>query len=104
MVGHTADLKAAVKACEAVDNCLGQVVKAVQDKKGVVLITADHGNCENMTKNWCSSHTLSPVPFIVVGKKCRLRKSGTLADIAPTMLKILNIKKPKEMNGKSLIV
>ena len=104
MVGHTADFKAAVRACEAVDNCLGQVVNAVLDKQGVVLIIADHGNCEDMTKNWCSSHTLNPVPFILVGKRFRLKRTGTLADVAPTLLQVLGIRKPKEMTGRSLIL
>jgi len=105
MVGHTGILDAAVKAVETTDNCVGDVVREVQKLNGVVLITADHGNCEEMTGKRKTSHTTNKVPFILVSgqkKKIKLR-NGVLADIAPTMLNILKIKQPKEMSGKSLI-
>ncbi|MBU4283548.1 MAG: alkaline phosphatase family protein, partial [Nanoarchaeota archaeon] len=105
MVGHTGFFNAAVKAVEVVDSCVMDVVDEVKKLNGVVLITADHGNCEEMTGKRKTSHTTNKVPFIIVSgqkKKIRLR-NGILADIAPTMLDILNIKQPKEMTGKSLI-
>lgn len=105
MVGHTGILDAAIKAVETTDECVGDVVKEVQKLKGTVLITADHGNCEEMVGKRKTSHTTNKVPFILVSgqkKKIRLR-NGILADIAPTILDILNIKEPKEMTGKSLI-
>ncbi|MBU4493216.1 MAG: 2,3-bisphosphoglycerate-independent phosphoglycerate mutase [Nanoarchaeota archaeon] len=105
MVGHTGFFNAAVKAVEVVDSCVIDVVDEVKKLKGVVLITADHGNCEEMTGKRKTSHTTNKVPFIIVSgqkKKIRLR-NGILADIAPTMLDILKIKQPKEMTGKSLI-
>ena len=105
MVGHTGILDAAIRAVETTDECVGDVVEEVQKLKGIVLITADHGNCEEMIGKRKTSHTTNKVPFIVVSenkKNIRLR-NGILADIAPTMLDILNIKKPKEMTGKSLI-
>jgi 2,3-bisphosphoglycerate-independent phosphoglycerate mutase len=113
MVGHTGILKAAVKAVEAVDICLGKIVElVVKKKKGTVLITADHGNCEEMvdyvTGKTKTAHTTNDVPFILVSEDKKLKnaklRDGILADIAPTILDILGIKKPKEMTGKSLIV
>ena len=106
MVGHTGILDAAIKAVETTDECVGDVVEEVQKLKGIVLITADHGNCEEMIGKRKTSHTTNKVPFIVVSenkKNIKLR-NGILADIAPTMLDILKIKKPKEMTGKSLII
>lgn len=109
MVGHTGKLKAAIKAVETVDTCLGRIVKLVKEKNGVVLVTADHGNCEqmvdDMTGKQLTSHTINSVPFILISdnhKKVKLR-NGILADIAPTILDLLKIKKPKEMTGKTLI-
>ncbi len=105
MIGHTGFFNAAVKAVETVDKCVGYVVKEVQKLNGVVLITADHGNCEEMIGKRKTSHTTNKVPFIIVSdkkKKIKIR-NGVLADIAPTILDILKIKKPKEMAGKSLI-
>ncbi|OIO61513.1 2,3-bisphosphoglycerate-independent phosphoglycerate mutase [Candidatus Woesearchaeota archaeon CG_4_10_14_0_2_um_filter_33_10] len=105
MVGHTGIIDAAVKAVEITDDCVGDVIREIQKLKGTVLITADHGNCEEMIGKRKTSHTTNKVPFILVSgqkKKIRLR-NGILADIAPTMLDILKIKKPKEMTGKSLI-
>ncbi|WP_422446170.1 2,3-bisphosphoglycerate-independent phosphoglycerate mutase [Thermoanaerobacterium sp. DL9XJH110] len=107
MVGHTGVFEAAKEAIEAVDKCIGLVVEAVRERGGKVLITADHGNAEQMVDYGSgephTAHTCNPVPFILVGdKSCRLR-SGKLADVAPTMLELLNIEKPKEMTGESLI-
>lgn len=111
MVGHTGILEAAVKAVKAVDSCMIEVVNKVLEKEGTVLITADHGNCEQMlnpdTGTPLTQHTTSLVPFILVSgqhKMRRLRNNGSLQDIAPTMLGLLNIQKPPEMTGKSLIV
>lgn len=101
MVGHTGSLKAAIKACKAVDRCVGRIVRTATLEGYTIIITADHGNCEDMTA-YQTSHTPNPVPFIILSKEFRTR-NGTLADIAPTLLKIMGIKKPKEMTGKSLI-
>ncbi|MEG6615109.1 2,3-bisphosphoglycerate-independent phosphoglycerate mutase [Peptococcaceae bacterium 1198_IL3148] len=110
MVGHTGKMDAAIKAIEAVDKCVGQVVRAVLARQGTVLITADHGNAELMADeagNPVTAHTTDPVPFILINdnqyKQVKL-KTGRLEDIAPTMLEILHIEQPKEMTGKSLIV
>lgn len=106
MVGHTGVFDAAVKAVETVDECIGRVTKAIADKGGISLITADHGNADKMMENDGSpftAHTTNLVPFIVVGKDCKLREGGKLADIAPTMLDIMGVKKPTEMDGVSLI-
>lgn len=106
MVGHTGVFDAAVKAVETVDTCAQRVVKAVMDMDGVVFITADHGNADKLLDekgDVFTAHTTNPVPFCVVGKECELRDGGRLADIAPTMLEILGLHQPEEMDGKSLI-
>ena len=107
MVGHTGVFEAAVKAVETVDECLGSVVDAILEEGGVVCITADHGNADQMldpeTGDVFTAHTTNPVPFLVVGKDCTLREGGRLADIAPTMLEIMGVEKPAEMTGESLI-
>ncbi len=106
MVGHTGVFEAAVKAVEAVDDCVGQVVDAIREMDGVALITADHGNADRMIDDDGSpftAHTTNPVPFCVVGYDCELREGGRLADIAPTMLQIMGLEQPAEMDGKSLI-
>ncbi|MBQ8795388.1 MAG: 2,3-bisphosphoglycerate-independent phosphoglycerate mutase [Clostridia bacterium] len=106
MVGHTGVFEAAVKAVEAVDTCVGKVVEAVKEMDGVTLITADHGNADKMFEEDGSpftAHTTNPVKFCVVGYDCTLREGGRLADIAPTMLKIMNLPQPKEMDGESII-
>ena len=106
MVGHTGVFEAAVKAVEAVDTCVGKVIDAVKEMDGVALITADHGNADKMIDDDgepFTAHTTNPVPFCVVGYDCELREGGRLADIAPTMLQIMNLPQPKEMDGKSLI-
>lgn len=109
MVGHTGVMSAAIKAIEAIDECLGRIVEAVESVGGTILITADHGNSEQMidpeTKEPQTAHTTNPVPFIVIGEgDIDLRKDGILADIAPTILDIMKLPKPEEMTGKSLII
>ncbi|MDY3214856.1 MAG: 2,3-bisphosphoglycerate-independent phosphoglycerate mutase [Ruminococcus sp.] len=106
MVGHTGIFEAAKAAVEAVDTCVGRMVDAIQAKGGVALITADHGNADKMYEpdgSAFTAHTTNPVPFIVVGYDCELRDGGVLADIAPTILQILEVPQPEEMTGKSLI-
>ena len=108
MVGHTGSLEAAIKAVETIDNCVGRVVEAVNAQEGILLITADHGNSEQMidykTGEPHTAHTTNPVPLILVGKDDVKLKSGKLADLAPTMLDLMNLSKPKEMTGESLLV
>jgi 2,3-bisphosphoglycerate-independent phosphoglycerate mutase len=106
MVGHSGMLEPAIKAVETVDECLGKVLDAIQAAGGVALITADHGNAEtvrNKDDSPNTAHTTSPVPFIVTDKNVSLRDGGILADIAPTMLKILDLPVPAEMTGESII-
>jgi 2,3-bisphosphoglycerate-independent phosphoglycerate mutase len=105
MVGHTGVWEAAIKAVETVDECIGKVVEAVIKNDGICLITADHGNVEEMMENGepKTAHTTNPVPFIVIGENVELR-NGILGDIAPTILQMMGIKKPEEMTGKTLIV
>jgi 2,3-bisphosphoglycerate-independent phosphoglycerate mutase len=107
MVGHTGILEAAVKAVEALDECLGSVLKAAKDAGMVVMITADHGNLEVMkdatTGQPHTAHTTDPVPFILAGWEGKLRSGGCLADVAPTVLQIMGIEQPKEMTGTSLL-
>ena len=107
MVGHTGVFDAAVKAVEAVDECVGKTVDAILKKGGAAIITADHGNAEKMVGEDgapFTPHTTNRVPLCVVGYDCKLREGGRLADIAPTMLEILGLPKPEEMDGESLIV
>ncbi|MBC8547212.1 2,3-bisphosphoglycerate-independent phosphoglycerate mutase [Clostridiaceae bacterium NSJ-31] len=106
MVGHTGVFEAAVKAVEAVDACVGKGVSAILAKGGALLITADHGNADKMYEEDGSpftAHTTNPVPFLVVGYPCELREGGRLADIAPTMLKVLGLEQPPEITGESII-
>lgn len=106
MVGHTGVFDAAVAAVEAVDECVGKTVAATLNMGGVALITADHGNADKMYEADglpFTAHTTAPVPFCVVGHPCTLREGGRLADIAPTMLQLLSLPQPAEMNGVSLI-
>ena len=106
MVGHTGVFEAAVKAVEAVDDCVGRVVDAIREMGGVALITADHGNADKMVDDDgepFTAHTTNPVPFCVIGYDCELKDGGRLADIAPTMLQILGLPQPEEMDGTSLI-
>ena len=108
MVGHTGVFDVADKAVETVDACAGKVIDAVLAKGGAVLLTADHGNADQMydpdPEHPFTAHTTNPVPFLVAGLgDVSLRKGGVLADIAPTMLKILELPQPEEMTGKSII-
>ena len=106
MVGHTGVFDAAVKAVEVVDECVGKVVDAIREMGGVALITADHGNADKMVDDDgepFTAHTTNPVPFCVIGYDCELKDGGRLADIAPTMLQILGLPQPEEMDGTSLI-
>ncbi len=107
MVGHTGDFDATVKAIEAVDQCLGRIYEVVTASHGEMLITADHGNAEQMfdfeTGQPHTAHTTNPVPFLYVGRRASLAPSGALEDIAPTMLYLLNLPRPTEMTGRPLI-
>jgi 2,3-bisphosphoglycerate-independent phosphoglycerate mutase len=107
MVGHTGVIPAATKAVETVDACLGQVVQAVQDSGGALLITADHGNADEMLEDDGSpdtAHSLNPVPVIVTVEGVALaRDGGVLADVAPTILALLGLEQPEEMTGRSLL-
>jgi len=108
MVGHTGILDAAIKGCETVDTCAKKVVEAIWETNGVALVTADHGNSEQMIADDGSphtAHTLNPVRLILAGDnyKAEKMKDGILGDIAPTILKILDIEQPSEMTGTSLI-
>lgn len=107
MVGHTGIFEAAVKAVEAVDTCAGKVIDAVLAAGGQVLLTADHGNADQMREPDgapFTAHTTNPVPFLVAGAgDVKLREGGVLADIAPTMLKLMGLAQPEEMTGKSII-
>ncbi|MDJ0574830.1 MAG: 2,3-bisphosphoglycerate-independent phosphoglycerate mutase [Xenococcaceae cyanobacterium MO_234.B1] len=116
MVGHTGNIEAAVTAIETVDSCLGKVIDSVVKAGGTMLITADHGNAEYMRDelgNPWTAHTTNPVPFILIegekrkipghGAEVKLRDNGRLADVAPTILEILQIPQPEEMTGRSLI-
>jgi 2,3-bisphosphoglycerate-independent phosphoglycerate mutase len=106
MVGHTGFFDAAVKAVEAIDECIGRVFSAVKTAGGLLIITADHGNAEQMldeTGGIHTAHTSNPVPFIFCENGVKL-KDGILADISPTLLDVLGIEKPEEMTGKSLII
>ena len=106
MVGHTGVYEAACKAVSTVDECVGKVVDATSKMGGVSLITADHGNAERMVDTDGSpftAHTTNLVPFCIVGANVTLR-DGRLCDIAPTMLDLMGLEKPAEMDGQTLIV
>lgn len=108
MVGHTGDLQAAIKACEAVDQGLARVVAAVKQAGGAMIVTADHGNCEMMTDPQTggphTAHTTNPVPVMLLGgPKGSTLRDGRLSDLAPTLLDLMGLSKPPEMTGKSLV-
>jgi 2,3-bisphosphoglycerate-independent phosphoglycerate mutase len=107
MVGHTGIYDAAVRAMEALDSCVDRIFQAVQKKGGTLMITSDHGNAEKMqdpkTGEHFTAHTSNPVPLILTKKGVQLRENGILADIAPTMLALLDLPQPPEMTGKSLL-
>ena len=110
MVGHTGIEEAAIKACEAVDVCVGRVVDALLKVDGQMFICADHGNADQMvdyeTGAPFTQHSTNPVPFILVNADPAygLREGGVLADIAPTLIELMGMEQPKEMTGKSLLV
>ncbi len=110
MVGHTGDFNAAVKAVEAVDECVGKVVDAIMAKGGAALITADHGNADKMlveagSTDPFTAHTTNPVPLIAIGTDAKaLKTGGVLADLIPTMLDVMDMPKPDDMTGNSLLV
>jgi 2,3-bisphosphoglycerate-independent phosphoglycerate mutase len=108
MVGHTGNIEAAEKAVETVDECVGKIIDALSKHRGKALITADHGNCEQMidykTGEPLTSHTTNPVPLILYGIDGVKLKDGRLCDLAPTLLDMMNVGKPEEMTGESLLV
>jgi len=108
MVGHTGDVGAAVKACEAVDQGLGRVLSALEKAGGAMVLTADHGNCETMidpeTGGPHTAHTTNLVPVALIGGPDAAQlANGRLADLAPTLLELMDLPKPEEMTGQSLI-
>jgi 2,3-bisphosphoglycerate-independent phosphoglycerate mutase len=107
MVGHSGNMAAATQAIEALDVCIGRVVKAMQSIGGEVIITADHGNAEQMqdhvTHQAHTAHTMNPVPFLYIGRKAKLEDGGALQDLAPSLLAMMGLPKPVEMTGHSLI-
>ena len=106
MVGHTGSIPAAVAACETVDECLGRVVETVHDSGGACIVTADHGNADNMLEPDGSpntAHSLNPVPLVVTAQVGDLRDGGVLADVAPTILELMGIPPPRAMKGRSLL-
>lgn len=107
MVGHSGILTAAVQAVEALDICIGRVVQAMQEAGGEVIITADHGNAEQMidreTQQAHTAHTLNPVPFLYIGRRANIATNGALQDVAPTLLAMMGLPQPTEMTGHSLI-
>jgi 2,3-bisphosphoglycerate-independent phosphoglycerate mutase len=110
MVGHTGVESAAIKAVEAVDECIGKAYQALLSVDGQMFICADHGNCEQLvdyeTGEPLTAHTTNPVPFILVNydPAYTLRDGGRLADIVPTLIEMMGMEKPKEMTGESLLV
>lgn len=106
MVGHTGDLKAAIKACETVDLCAKSIIETALKSDYKIIVIADHGNCETMRNPDGSpntAHTTNPVPLILVDKNSTPITDGVLGDIAPTILKLMGIEIPKAMTGKPLI-
>ena len=107
MVGHTGSIPAVVEAVETVDACLGRVVRAVEEAGGVALVTADHGNAEQMLAedgvSPHTAHTTNPVPLIVTTEGLELESGGELSDLVPSALDLLGVPRPPEMTGKSLI-
>jgi 2,3-bisphosphoglycerate-independent phosphoglycerate mutase len=107
MVGHTGSIPAVVRAVETTDACLGDVVAAVERAGGVALITADHGNAEQMLEpdgvSPHTAHTTNPVPLVVTDPASMLREGGELADLAPTVLELLGLEAPGAMTGRPLL-
>lgn len=106
MVGHTGDMQAAIKACEAVDKCVKEVVTTAIENNYTTLLIADHGNCDTMINSDGSpntAHTTNPVPLILIDKELKNIKDGVLGDIAPTILELMGIQKPEVMTRYSLL-
>ena len=110
MVGHTGIVEAAARAVSAVDDALSKIIPALLKRDGAVLLTADHGNCEQMVDpdggGPHTAHTTNPVPLVLAGERfrgARLREGGILADVSPTILEIMGIDQPAEMDARSLI-
>jgi 2,3-bisphosphoglycerate-independent phosphoglycerate mutase len=107
MVGHTGNLEAAIRAVETLDTCLARVIPTMLACGGEVLLTADHGNAEDMFDHQSgqphTAHTLNPVPLAYMGRPARMREGGRLADIAPTLLAMMGLPQPPEMTGRSLV-
>jgi 2,3-bisphosphoglycerate-independent phosphoglycerate mutase len=107
MVGHTGSIPAVTKAVETTDTCLGEVVEAVESAGGVSLVTADHGNAEQMLEADGTSphtaHTTNPVPLVLTNTGMELRENGELSDLVPTALALLGFAQPLQMSGKSLL-
>jgi 2,3-bisphosphoglycerate-independent phosphoglycerate mutase len=105
MVGHTGVIEAAVKAVETVDECLGRLVETVASGGGVCVVTADHGNADNMLEPDGSpntAHSMNPVPLVITADVGKLREGGILADVAPTILALMDLDTPPEMIGEKL--
>jgi 2,3-bisphosphoglycerate-independent phosphoglycerate mutase len=109
MVGHTGKLDKTIEACQYVDTCLGWITKRIRAARGITLITADHGNAEQMinplTGDPHTAHTTNPVPFHLIDEESvgvQLRRGGALEDVAPTMLGLLGLEKPSDMTGRDL--
>ena len=107
MVGHSGNMEAATQAIEVLDICIGRIVKAMQSIGGEIIITADHGNAEQMldrtTQQAHTAHTLNPVPFLYIGRKAKMTDNGSLRDLAPSLLTMMGLPQPAEMTGHSLI-
>ena len=107
MVGHTGNLDAAIKAVEVLDECVGRVINKLVELNGEAIIIADHGNCEQMiditTGEVITSHSTFDVPIIVISDRIKAIEPGALADVAPTLIELMGLNKPKEMTGKSII-
>jgi 2,3-bisphosphoglycerate-independent phosphoglycerate mutase len=108
MVGHTGNLNSTIRACETVDRCLGEILGTLKEIKGIMLLVSDHGNSEIMVDELTNmphtAHTTNEVPIILVGLETPINlANGGLSDVAPTVLDLMDISKPKEMTGKSLI-
>ena len=108
MVGHTGNIIAAEKSIEIMDKCIGDLLKVIDENKGICLITSNHGNAEQMldykTGEPYTSHTTNPVPLIIYGMENIQLNDGKLCDIAPTLLDIMGLAKPKEMTGESILI
>ena len=108
MVGHTGNMKATIKAVETVDHCVGRLFEECKKNNYTLIITSDHGNADKMIdenkQNVCTTHSINPVPFIICENVKFRELNGILADIAPTILDLMGLQKPKEMDGKTLVI